>query len=121
MKRRTKHTPGPYTIEKDTGFLDAGPCFRIGAKHPDYSGGYIAEVYGNDSQAKNNARLFKYAPDLYRCLVELYTHHALEMCARLDYPQFADEKCKRARKLLDRLGWEMTAKQRKENDPYPKG
>ena len=110
--RRTRHTPGPYTIERDDSFNR----YIIASHHPDYHGGWIAEVYGDDRLARDNARLFKYAPDLYRCLVELYTHDALSMCARIDLPQFADEKCKRARKLLDRLGFELTKKQKKENE-----
>jgi len=30
----------------------------------------------------------------------LLKHEALEMCARLDSPQFADQKCKRAMRII---------------------
>lgn len=30
----------------------------------------------------------------------LLNHEALEMCARLDAPQFADSKCKRAMRVI---------------------
>lgn len=37
----------------------------------------------------------------------LLKHEALEMCARLDLPQFADSKCKRAMKVIAKAERQM--------------